>query len=91
MLSVCFSTLNVGQNTNISANSKSGRAMTTEDKVKDSINRTWTEFVQGRADATSGEYSGGVLQDKQNTSTHWDRQKEWIGKLEKECCGTTAA
>jgi len=59
---------------------------TTEEKVQDIIERKWTTFVQGTFDQSKNEYVGGVLQEKQNTTTHWDRQSEWIKLIENECC-----
>lgn len=62
---------------------KAGR--TTEEKVKSAVAESWTTFVGGTFDEKSGEFIGGVLQDKQNTSTHWGRQRVWIDELEEHC------
>jgi hypothetical protein len=64
---------------------------TTEDKIRAVIEQEWNEFVQGKLDPSTNEFVGGVLQEKQNTTTHWDRQTEWVKKLEIGCCGTSAA
>jgi len=64
---------------------------TTEDKVRALIEREWTTFIQGTPKPGTGEYVGGLLQEKQNTTTHWERQGKWIELIEKECCGTVAS
>ena len=59
--------------------------LTTEEKIREFIDQNWTSFILGVPDE-KGEYKGGVLQDKQNTTTHWDRQVKWIDILRIGTC-----
>ena len=54
---------------------------TTEDAIRKAIATAWRDFVYGTWNDQVGANVGGVLQEKQNTTTHWAKQKEWIGKL----------
>lgn len=53
----------------------------TEDAVRDVIQKEWKPFIYGTFNAQANANVGGLLQDKQNTTTHWARQREWIRKL----------
>jgi hypothetical protein len=54
----------------------------TEEHIQRVIDQEWDSFLYGRTSKSSpGELEGGVLQEKQNTSTHWGKQKEWLDKL----------
>ena len=64
---------------------------TTEEKVRAVIDQYWAGFSAGVEDEKTGELKGGVLQEKQNTTTHWAKQNDWIAKLEKECLVPVAA
>ena len=57
----------------------------TEAQVMETIKGGWQVFVGGTWNEAVRDYSGGVLQDKQNTGTHWNRQRAWITKLEESC------
>ena len=63
---------------------------TTEDHVTDFIRQEWPAFVGGTWSEAEKNYVGGVLQDKQNTGTHWGRQREWIARLEQACTSGSA-
>lgn len=53
-----------------------------EEQVQAVIEKEWDTFVYGRpSQSVKGELEGGVLQEKQNTSTHWGKQKDWVNKL----------
>jgi hypothetical protein len=58
---------------------------TTEATLKAAIEKDWSTFVGGTWSEKENDYVGGVLQDKQNTGTHWGRQREWITQLEESC------
>lgn len=65
--------------------------LTTEEKLREFIDANWTTFIVGVPDEKTGDYIGGVLQDKQNTTTHWDRQTKWIDQLRAGTCEMTAS
>lgn len=59
---------------------KAGR--TSMEAVREAIEGEWPEFVGGKWNEEAKAHVGGLLRDKQNTSSHWGRQREWIAKLE---------
>jgi hypothetical protein len=62
------------------------QGLTDEARIQAAIEKRWPTFVGGTYDETSNVYIGGVLQEKQNTTTHWGKQKEWLDLLRKESC-----
>ena len=53
-----------------------------QDLVTAFVQKEWATFVGGTWSEAEKNYVGGVLQDKQNTGTHWGRQRQWIQRLE---------
>lgn len=54
---------------------------TTVEALRSAIRKDWETFVYGTWNDQVGANVGGVLQQKQNTTTHWEMQRQWITRL----------
>lgn len=61
---------------------KSGE--TTEDRVCETIGKEWSTFLYGTWNAQANDNIGGLLREKQNTTTHWAQQRKWIETLARD-------
>ena len=53
----------------------------TVDQARQAIESGWTSFVYGTWNDQAKAYVGGVLQEKQNTTTHWQKHRDWIAAV----------
>ena len=60
----------------------------TEDKVRETIGTEWSTFLYGSWNAQANDNVGGLLREKQNTTTHWAQQRKWIETLTREASPT---
>ncbi len=53
----------------------------TEEAAMETVRTRWDAFVYGSWNDQAKANIGGVLQEKQNTTTHWQKQRDWIAML----------